>query len=155
MAYLRGYSPYTAGVACGVGRGDTPPSRATGSRGLTITTIWNYHSRVVFKTPRVPACTLARCIASAGSVLPRFWLQSRCASLTFVRSYGLPPSETGSISSISGLWGVPGGAPVSTLSPHSQQFVSSLSTLRRSLFRLVLLVRRGLVIVDLTFATWV
>lgn len=105
-----------------------------------------YHSRDVFNSPR----GLGVCPMLLGSLLPRFWLQSLWASRTFARSYGLPPSDTGKISSTSGDSGVPAPSPTSTASPQSQQFFSSLRTLCLSLLRLVLLVRLGLFVIEST-----
>lgn len=61
----------------------------------------------------------------------------------FARSNGLPPLLVGMISSASGEPGSPGGNVLSTGWPHSQQCVSSCFTRATTLFRAVLLARRG------------
>ena len=103
-----------------------------------------HHSRLVFKGCESRVRFRAASIASAGSLLPRFWLHSLCANRQLLRSYGLPPRLTGSISSTSGDSGKPCLSLTSTSSPQSQQFVSSLSTCALSLFRFALLLLLGL-----------
>src|SRR5690606_20641438 len=95
--------------------------------------------------------------------LPRFWLQMRCVSRQFERSYGEPPRLMGTISSTSARMGcgthpVHGAPPhlgpcspvcmprvLSTHSPHSAQCVSVASTRARSCLRLCPLAERGFV----------
>src|SRR5699024_7918901 len=103
-----------------------------------------HHSRLVFKGCDSCVRFRAASIASAGSLLPRFWLHSLCASLVLLRSYGSPPRLTGTISSTSGDAGNPCLSFTSTNPPQSQQFVSSLNTCARNALRFAPLVCLGL-----------
>lgn len=102
-----------------------------------------------------------------GSLLPRRWLQIRCAKRMLLRSVCDPPLETGMISSASaligsslhplqfgfeqlGLWTpLVNLSFLSTGSPHSQQCVSSRMTRALILSRVCPLVRRGLILLPL------
>ena len=135
---------YTRTPNAGVTASDPAPHRVA-ARGGVEDRRWvaRHHSRLVFRGCDSRVRFRAASIASAGSLLPRFWLHSLCASRQLLRSYGLPPRLTGSISSTSGDSGNPCLSFTSTSSPQSQQFVSSLSTCALSLFLFVLLVLRG------------
>lgn len=85
--------------------------------------------------------------ARAGStgLCQRRRLHQRCANAQLLRSYGDPPSATGTSSSTSGEPGSPCGRARSTGCPHRWQWVSSRSTRRRTRSRAAPLLRLGLV----------
>ena len=86
------------------------------------------------------------CLAYVMLWLLLIWLQYRCASLQLRYSYGLPPNETGIISSISGLSGCGVLSVLLTGLPQIQQMFWVASIRALSLRRLFPFAFLGLVV---------